>query len=123
MHARMRISVGQYIHSSDLLLQRHAWLGRDELEDKISGIVVLPALHCQGGLEVGEGLSGRAGVGEAAVAGQEDEVAEEVVGLGGGAVDRGEDDASLIGEVLEGLKDLLGFERGWNGMEDQTENG
>jgi len=63
---------------------------------------VLPAFHSQGGLKVGEGVPDRAGVGEAAVTGEEDEVAEEVVGLGGRAVDCGEDDASLIGEVLEG---------------------
>ena len=70
---------------------------------------MLPALHGQCRLEVGEGLGSRAGVGKAAVAGQEDEVGKEVVGLGGGAVDRGKDDASSIGEILEGLEDLLGL--------------
>jgi hypothetical protein len=105
----MRIGVGQDIHPSDFLLKRHSRLGRNELEDEIGRVVMLPTLHGQRGLKIGEGFGGRARVGKAAIAGEEDEVAEEVERLGGRAVNCRDDDACFVGEVLERLKYLVGL--------------
>lgn len=68
---------------------------------------MLPALHGQRGLEIGESFGGRAGVGKAAIAGQEDEVAEEVERLGGRAVNCRDNDPCFICEVLQRLKYLM----------------
>ena len=46
-------------------------------------------------------------IGKTTITGQEHEVAEESAGFGGGAVDGGHDDAAAVGEVFEGLEDLL----------------
>ena len=58
------------------------------------------------GRKVVDPLEGGSVVGKTTIAGQEHQMAEELAGFGGGAVDGGHDDAAAVGEVLEGVEDL-----------------